>query len=341
MTDSLTVERPFISIIVPMYNEGEKIRRCIEALMQQSYPKALYEVIVVSDGCTDNSEEIIKGIMSSSPGTPLRLVRQKNQGAGAARNFGVQYAKGEILLFIDSDCKAAGNWIEEMLRPLLQCGVSGVQGAYRTEQTDLTPLFSQIEFEERYEKLSSTKYVDFIGSFSAAYRRDIFERHGGFDTMLTMNEDVDFAFRVSSTGEKLFFNPDAVVYHQHPNTLGKYLKIKFWRGFWRTIIYRRHREKSFRDSYTPVTLKLQVMLVILLAGALLLTIFMPFMKNVVLGIVVLNSLTMLGFIASAARRSLSLGLLSIGFLWLRAFAIAGGSLYAVGRLIWKGRYSEL
>ena len=80
----------------------------------------------------------------------MRLVRQEYQGAGAARNFGALHAKGEILIFIDADCKAGSDWIEEMVNPLLQCDVLGVQGAYKTEQRGITALFSQLEFEERY-----------------------------------------------------------------------------------------------------------------------------------------------------------------------------------------------
>ena len=341
MKNSTEDKESLVSIIVPMYNEEKRIGKCIESLINQSYPSNKYEIVIVSDGCTDNSEEIVEGIRSSRPDIQMRLVRQENQGAGAARNFGVLHAKGEILIFIDADCKAGSDWIEEMVNPLLQCDVLGVQGAYKTEQRGITALFSQLEFEERYEKLSKRDHVDFVGAFSAAYRREVFERHGGFNTMLTMNEDVDFAFRVSRTGGKLSFNPRAVVYHQHPDTLGKYLIIKFWRGFWRTIVYNRFREKTFRDSYTPATLKLQVMLVTFLAGLLLLTPAMPFMLNIVFGLIVLNTVSMIGFTVSAAKKDLALGLSSIGFLWLRAIAVTGGSLFAAGHLLIKGKYSKL
>ena len=101
------------------------------------------------------------------------------------------------------------------------------------------------------------------------------------------------------------------------------------------------QRKTFRDSYTPATLKLQVMLVTFLAGLLLLMPIVPFMLNIVFGLIVLNTVSMIGFVVSAAKKNLTLGLSSIGFLWLRAIAITGGSLFAAWHLLVKGKYFRL
>lgn len=319
----------FVSIVVPMYNEEKTIRKCIKSLINQSYPSEHYEIIVVSDGCNDNSENIVRDLIKSEGSNNITLVRQENQGASAARNFGAKLAKGTIILFIDADCIADYHWIEEMIKPILKDDVVGVQGAYKTRQKKIIAQLAQIEFEERFMKQKRTEYVDFVGSFSAAYKKDVFDKYKGFNTAFVMNEDVDLAFRISSDNHKLSFNPEAIVYHLHPDSLLRYFRIKFWRGFWRTILYKRFSKKLIKDSYTTFSLKIQILLIFLMAGTSLGSLIIRdlFILNLLLFTAILISMTR--FISSAMKRKLALGLFSIIFLWTRALAIASGVFYAI------------
>lgn len=92
---------PKFSIIVPVYNVEKYIKKCLDSILNQTFKD--YEVIVVNDGTRDNSIELIKDY-------PIKLINQKNQGLSVARNTGVKHAKGEYLIFIDSD-----DWIEKDL----------------------------------------------------------------------------------------------------------------------------------------------------------------------------------------------------------------------------------
>ena len=332
-------ETPFVSIVVPMYNEEKIVGECIKALLNQSYPSDRYEVIVVSDGCNDNSEEVIRNFITSENKLDIKLLRQQNQGAAAARNFGAKSSRGTIVLFIDADCIADYRWIEEMIKPFSKNNVVGVQGAYKTKQKEIVAKLAQIEFEERFKKLQQTENVDFVGSFSAAYKREVFEKFKGFNTKFVMNEDVDLAYRISSDGYKLYFNLDAVVYHLHPESLLKYIRVKFWRGFWRTILYRRFRGKAIKDSYTPINLKIQTLLVF---PIVLISLFSLIIRDLVIlnmGLVTISTISMTGFILSAMREKATLGLYAIIFLWVRAIAIGGGVLYAMLTVVIKRNYS--
>ena len=86
-----------ISVVIPVYNGEEYVKRCIDSVLSQTYTD--YEMIVVNDGSTDSSEQIIKGIKSDK----IKYIYQKNKGAAAARNRGISEAKGEYLFFLDSD----------------------------------------------------------------------------------------------------------------------------------------------------------------------------------------------------------------------------------------------
>ena len=335
MENSGKNKTPFVSIIIPMYNEEKTIGKCIEALLNQSYPSDNYEIIVVSDGCYDNSENVVRNITESEKKVEIKLVRQENQGAATARNFGVKFSQWPILLFIDADCIADYRWIEEMIKPFLRYNVAGVQGAYKTKQSKLVAQLTQIEFEERFRKLQQREYVDFVGSFSAAYQREIFEEFNGFNTKFVMNEDVDLAYRISSDGYKLYFNPEAIVYHMHPDSLSIYIKVKFWRGFWRTILYRNFRNKAIKDSYTPANLKIQVLLIFPIVLIALCSLTIQDLLILDAWLIIISIASMTGFIWSAMKKSIATGLFSIIFLWGRAFAIASGILFAIVSFFFK------
>jgi cellulose synthase/poly-beta-1,6-N-acetylglucosamine synthase-like glycosyltransferase len=102
--------------------------------------------------------------------------------------------------------------------------------------------------------------IDFIDTYSAAYRRDILLDAGGFEATMLIDEDQELSFRLESRGYRLVFEPAAIVYHQHVETVLKYFRRKFKIGFWKVAVRLRHRAKTFSDSHTPQSLKAQVVL---------------------------------------------------------------------------------
>ena len=157
-----------ISVIVPAYNAEKTIKGCLEALLNQDY-NGNYEIIMVDDGSTDSTADIILSYKT------VRLIKQPNAGPAAARNKGASEAKGEIILFTDSDCVPERDWIRMMTEPFEQdMSVIGVKGAYRTRQREIAARFVQFEYEDKYDKMKKDETIDFIDTYSAAFRRDIF-----------------------------------------------------------------------------------------------------------------------------------------------------------------------
>ncbi|HLC79221.1 MAG TPA: glycosyltransferase [archaeon] len=240
------------SIIIPAYNSQKTIKGCIEALQNQIFDGD-YEIIVVDDGSTDETAKIAKS-------SGAKVILQSNSGPAKARNAGARKAKCKIFVFTDSDCIAQKNWLSEMLSPFKDPKVVGVQGAYKTEQKSLLARFSQIEIEERYELMKKADQLDWIGSYSAAYRKEDFFEAGGFDESFpkASGEDPELSYKISKKGKKLVFNPNAIVLHTHPDTLEKYLKTKYYRAFYRVDLYSKHKDKIVKDSYTTFEIKLQI-----------------------------------------------------------------------------------
>jgi len=269
-----------VSVVIPVLNGEKTLGACLTALVHQDWQDDSLEIVVVDDGSTDKTKEVVaafqdrasNGSFNTTPHivgaqhvVPLqtcsvKYVRQEHAGPAAARNRGVDEAQGEIVLFTDSDCVPAPDWIEQMTLPLRDSDVVGVKGAYRTSQTKIIPRMIQLEFEERYRKLSRRHTIDFVDSHSAAFRKSTFVQAGGFDLEFPQanNEDVDLSFRIARTGAPMVFNPNAAVLHTHPQSLHSYLRLKFARAFWRMLVYKKHPAKAVGDSYTPQTLKLQI-----------------------------------------------------------------------------------
>ena len=305
------------SVIVPAYNAAATLPACLRALQNQTLDAGRYELIVVDDGSSDGT-----GIVAGECG--VTVLRQEHAGAAAARNLGAEHARAGILLFTDADCEPLPDWMAQMLAPFADPEVAGVKGVYRTRQRSPVARFAQAEYEEKYDHLARERQIDFVDTYSAAYRRDVFWAHGGFDPTVHMVEDQEFSFRVAGAGQKLVFAPRAAVYHLHQPTLWGYLRRKVRIGYWKVGIHTRHPAKAVRDSYTPWTQKAQMLLLPLTGVALLATLLGRARWRVPL-IPALLGLASAGPVAGkSARQGWPVLLLSPLLVLLRALALAAG-----------------
>lgn len=243
------------SVVIPAFNAAETLSETLIALRGQSVSSSQYEVIVIDDGSTDETAALAQRF-------GVNCVSQPNRGPAAARNHGVRVATGEIILFTDADCVPDQDWVRQMTQPFCNERTVGVKGAYRTRQPQLAARFAQAEFEDRYDLLQKVTAIDMVDTYSAAFRREVFITIGLFDESFPVanNEDTELSYRLCAAGYLLEFNPAALVYHRHPDSFGKYLTVKFKRGYWRMVVYREYPEKAFKDTYTPLVIKLQTLM---------------------------------------------------------------------------------
>ena len=313
------------SVVVPAYQSERVLPHCLAALLRQSIDQTQYEIIVVDDGSTDRSAEVAEQMLRQ---TAARVIRATHHGPAQARNLGAQAAQARLILFTDADCAPAPDWIAQMASAFDDPSISGAKGAYRTHQRSLVARFVQQEYQDKYDRLLAQPAIDFVDTYAAAYRREIFLASGGFDPVFTTSsvEDQELSFRLARQGHRLVFVPDAIVYHQHNASWRGYLRRKFGIGYWKVLLLARHPEKAVRDSHTPQIVKVQI---ILLAFALPVTgsaVFWPIGLKIAIGLWLLLFLTMLPLLVKIMQRDPAVLPIAPILIMLRAFGLGLGLL---------------
>lgn len=321
-------ECPTISVIVPAMNAEATLSACLDALGNQDGTAPPFEVIVVDDGSTDDTPSIAEA-------AGVRVERISHTGAAAARNRGVQVARAPLLLFTDADCIPSPDWVSRLSAPFADPSVAGARGVYRTRQSALVARFVQLEYEDKYRLLRPLQAIDFVDTYSAAYRKDVFLQSGGFDPSLRFDEDQEFSFRLANQGHRLVFVPDAIVHHHHANSLHSYLAKKFSIGFWKAAVVLTHPNKLARDTHTPFSQRAQLLLfyttLALCVSAALGAVSPWFPASAALVL----AATTIPFARRAARKDASVALAAPLLLWARAAAQGTGFALGVVRFLPK------
>ncbi|OGO04688.1 MAG: hypothetical protein A2Y73_01235 [Chloroflexi bacterium RBG_13_56_8] len=313
------------SLIVPVRNGERVIARCLQALGIQDLDRD-YEVIVVDDGSTDGTRDTVLLFPHA------HLICQPPQGAAAARNRGWAIAQGDIILFTDADCAPQSDWARQLITALERTGAAGARGVYATQQRSLVARFVQVEYETRYRRAADGESIDFVDTYSAAYRRQVLEEVGGFDERFLRDEDQELSFRVTERGHRLIFVPSAIVDHLHARTVWAYARKKFYTSFWKVPVLKKHPGKAVRDSHTPQWLKVQIVLAGLLALAALGALWLPNLLAVAGVLAVALFVSWLPFLSYAARRDPPTLLVAPFLLLVRAYALGLGMLWGMVKL---------
>ncbi len=311
-----------ISVVVPVYNASDTILPLLEALKGQTIKK--FEVVCVDDGSTDDSPIKIKNFK----GMKIRLFSQENKGPAFARNLGAQKARGDVIVFIDSDCLPRKDWLGKMTAPLKDNAV-GVMGVYETHNKEsMVARYVGYEIDRRHSGMGN--HIDFISTYSAAYRRDIFLKFGGFDTSFrTANaEDTELSYRIRKAGYMLALARDAVVLHRHPSKIRSYLGQQFSRGYWRTLMYAKHPKKFVSDSYTGYEVPVQTVLVFFFFISLI-WFFVSINIFLFVASIILLMISNIGYGIYAAKKEPGMLLIAPVFASLRSISGFIGAIFGV------------
>jgi len=269
----MTSKVPYASVIVPCYNEEERIRDCLLALIKQEC-YIPYEIIVVDDGSNDGTCDQVKAFIREAvplKGINVKLIVAEHGGPARARNIGIKNAVGELILFVDADCVANPFWLRTLTRRMKDEVAAGVGGTYRTRNPE-SKVACFIGLDIEYRHMNMGTYTDFLGSYNACFEKSVLMEVGGFDESFTEAnaEDNDLCYRILERGYTLIYEPAAWVIHHHPSTIRQFIKQQFRRAMWRVFLYKKNPKRVKGDRYAGLCTLVQPLLLGLISFLILL-----------------------------------------------------------------------
>jgi glycosyltransferase involved in cell wall biosynthesis len=208
---------PKISVVVCTYNGASTIRDTLEALRDLDYPD--FEVIVVNDGSTDGTAQIISDY-------PYRVIHEENQGLSRARNTGIAAATGEIVAFIDDDAYPDPDWLRFLARSFMDANVAAVGGPNLAPPNDGWRADAIANAPGGPNAVLLTdRIAEHIPGCNMAFRKGSLEAIGRFDPVFrTAGDDVDICWRLRDRGEVIGYSAAAVVWHHRRRAFRTYWK---------------------------------------------------------------------------------------------------------------------
>ena len=236
-----------VSIIIPTRNRKDSLKEGLLSLTHLDYPQNKYEVIVIDDGSTDGTEDMIIEIRDSLTYTFHYGRLKEKKGVSSARNLGMQIAKGQIFVFTDDDCLFEKGCLTNLLNGFNSPKVGAVGGLDRTPENATT-----------FSKCVDYLFTSFIGTgglrggglrvgryypkgCNMAVLREAVDCVGEFDEHLVPGEEIEFGYRIEKAGYKIRFVPGAFVWHKRRTSLRALLQKMFKIGYTRVVLARKHR----------------------------------------------------------------------------------------------------
>ena len=248
------------SVIICTYNRCNNLRKCIDHLARQEGVEDLdWEVMVVDNNSTDRTQEVVAKIAAETPLT-IRYVQEKQQGLNHARNRGILESKGRYFAFIDDDIIVTPAWLSALYTSLVKNDADAVGGRIHFEKSlklpswirpDMYGFLGYKDLGEEPFQMDGVKEYPFGGNM--AFNRRVVEKIGLFNpnvgrkgagkkrSELFKGAETDYLHRLAAAGGHMFYEPDAIVYHQ-------ILTFQLKKRYFRTIHYNAGYQKGFYDE---------------------------------------------------------------------------------------------
>lgn len=320
-----------LSLIIPVYNREDEMRELLRSLSEQTNRD--FEVVIVEDGSTVTSEHVAK---EYSDKLDIKYFTKPNSGPGLTRNYGSERSSGEYLVYLDSDCVIPPQYIQ-VLHDYLENNPVDTFGGPDAASDDFSDFqkavsYSMTSFFTTGGIRGGKKKLDrfFPRSFNMGYRRDVYDRLGGFSSM-RVGEDMELSYRLVANNCSSVLIPDAYVYHKRRSTSKSFFKQVFRFGMTRINLYLRFPETLKIVHFLPTVFTVYTII------AIILSLFVN--RYALLPIFVI---ALIWFINSTIlNKSVNVGVLSIKTSFIQLFGYGIGLIYGTWmRLVLKKSEEE-
>lgn len=218
-----------ISAIISTYNRSQFLEGLFESILQQNIDTSYYEVVIVNNNSTDDTELKCRQFIAANPSIRIKYVKERQQGLSFGRNRGIKESEAEYLTFLDDDAVLTPNFMEETVTFLdAHPEVSAIGGKILLKYLCEKPSWSNpymaslFGFFDKGDK-SKQFTTDYFRGSNMSFRADLFQNYDAFNTKLGRvgrqlygNEEKELFFRLQSGSEKMWYVPQAVVLHLVP-----------------------------------------------------------------------------------------------------------------------------
>lgn len=216
------MSRPIISVVVCTYNRSYLLAKCLESLIDQKVDKNIYEIVIIDNNSTDDTQKIAKGFVNNQ--TNIRIVTEKNLGRNQARNRGWKETKGKYVAYIDDDALAGSDWIKQIVifiknNPKINV-FGGPYGRFFNQPIpDWFPKkWGTLNLGNKIKILNLRN--EWISGSNMIFNRLIFYKYGDFNTYfggkgdkIIYGDEIEFLMRLKKTEEPIFYVPKIRVKH--------------------------------------------------------------------------------------------------------------------------------
>lgn len=206
---------PFISIIVPAYNEENRISRCLKSINKLNYTKNKLEVIVVDDGSLDSTSDIARVYGAN-------IIKQLHFGCAVARNTGVEHARGDVIAFIDADDICKEDWLITAV-PYLKDSNVGAVGCYHDLFNGEKRFVLVSYYEKRFRHIESPASTGHLGASGLVIKKSVFIDVGGFNPKLLAAEDAELSYKIRANGYELLLLNKPLITVTYPDRILGYI----------------------------------------------------------------------------------------------------------------------
>jgi len=250
------LDKPFVSVIIPVRNEIKYISQCLNALLNQDYPSNHMEVLLVDGMSDDGTRDVL--VKYGSKFDNSRVLDNPARFVPSAMNIGISNAKGDIIVRVDSRCIVSQDYISQCVNYLRKTGADNVGGLQRPIGDCYVKKLIQLATTSRFgignSKFRYSQKEQFVETvYLGAYRREVFHKIGLYNESLIRNQDYELNHRLIMAGGKIYFTPKIrSSYHGRPS-LRKLWWQYFQYGFWKVrVIWKHPKSIKIRQIVPPL-----------------------------------------------------------------------------------------
>lgn len=230
---------PFISVIVPIYNEEHYLDGCVLSMLSQDYPKESMEWLFVDGMSTDRTLSILESYKERYPNL-IHILQNKHKTVPYAMNLAIGQAKGEYIIRLDAHAEYASDYFSKCVKVLNETGADNVGGVMETKARTKTGaviakmLSSKFGVgDSQFRTNGKDGYVDTVPF--GAFRREIFSTAGLYDIRLTRNQDSELNYRIIHSGGKIYLSSEIKLAYYCRDTVAGIVKMAMLNGKWNII----------------------------------------------------------------------------------------------------------